>query len=97
MVDYVKKFSKDQSAITDYTFDWSAWLAPMSDTIASQSFSLTPAGPTLGTVTPGTYIGTVRVDHSAGVVGKFYMLAHTIITTAGRKDTRRVQILVTKR
>lgn len=79
----------------DYTFDWSAWL-PAGDTIASHAVA----------VTGGT---TDDDDEAAGVVtawvtvpadapdGAAVQIVCSIVTTAGRADSRRLVLQVQRR
>jgi len=54
----LKKFIKDPNAKLDYTLDWSAWLSPFTDTIASASAYVTP--------TAGLSVGGASADPGTG-------------------------------
>lgn len=77
----------------DYSFDWTAWLALVGDTIASAAFSITGGGIAHSdSVTAG--VATVWV--SGGASGSILALTCTIVTTAStpRTDSRTIYIKV---
>lgn len=84
---------KDPSAVLDYMFDWTDWLAA-AETITNH------------TITPDTGIivdsstedaGKVTVWLSGGTAGENYKVACLIETSAGRKDERTIWIKVVNR
>ena len=92
---------KDPSAVLDYVFDWTGWLAT-GETIAVDS----ETGEKLITITADTGItvdssteldGKVTVWLSGGTAGINYKVACKITTTAGRTDERTIWIKVTNR
>src|SRR5690606_36092562 len=92
---------KDPSAVLDYVFDWTEWLAT-GETIAVDS----ETGEKLITITADTGItvdsstedtGKVTVWLSGGTAGINYKVACKITTTAGRTDERTIWIKVVER
>ena len=92
---------KDPSAVLDYVFDWTEWLAT-GETIAVDS----ETGEKLITITADTGItvdsstesgGKVTVWLSGGTAGINYKVACKITSTAGRTDERTIWIKVTDR
>ena len=92
---------KDPSAVLDYMFDWTEWLAT-GETIAVDS----ETGEKLITITADTVItvdsstedaGKVTVWLSGGTAGINYRVACLITTSAGRTDERTIWIKVTDR
>ena len=92
---------KDPSAVLDYVFDWTEWLAT-GETIAVDS----ETGEKLITITADTGItvdswtesdGKVTVWLSGGTAGINYKVACLITTSAGRTDERRIWIKVVER
>ena len=92
---------KDPSAVLDYVFDWTGWLAT-GETIAVDS----ETGEKLITITADTGItvdssteldGKIIVWLSGGTAGINYKVACLITTTAGRTDERTIWIKVVER
>ena len=92
---------KDPSAVLDYVFDWTEWLAT-GETIAVDS----ETGEKLITITADTGItvdswteddGKVTVWLSGGTAGINYKVACKITTSAGRTDERTIWIKVVER
>ena len=92
---------KDPSAVLDYVFDWTEWLAT-GETIAVDS----ETGEKLITITADTGItvdssaesdGKVTVWLSGGTAGINYKVACKITTSAGRTDERTLWIRVVDR
>ncbi|MFA5458523.1 MAG: hypothetical protein WC261_12930 [Synergistaceae bacterium] len=92
---------KDPSAVLDYMFDWTEWLAT-GETIAVDS----ETGEKLITITADTGItvdsstedaGKVTVWLSGGTAGINYKVACKITTSAGRTDERTIWIKVVDR
>jgi len=87
-------FAKDPAATLDYSFDWSAWLAP-GETIIIDSWAIEPSGvgaPTLGveSITGATHAVLV----SGGTSGHRYRLSCHIETDAGRIAERSAALRV---
>jgi hypothetical protein len=92
---------KDPSAVLDYAYDWTEWLAN-GETIAVDS----ETGEKLITITADTGItvdswteddGKVTVWLSGGTAGINYKVACLITTSAGRTDERTIWIKVVDR
>jgi hypothetical protein len=87
-------FKKDPDAVLDYTFDWSAYLAPISDTIASATFV---ADTGLTTTNPSHTTTTATVFVSGGTAGQSLNLTCRIVTSSGRTDDRSVTLKIANR
>lgn len=86
----IKRFVKDPSARLDYTIDWSAWLAPDSDSISAASV---PAPPDGLTVESTTWNSTQTITWiSGGTAGTSYDVTVRIETVSGRIDERTIAI-----
>lgn len=84
-------FVKDPNAKLDYSVDWTLWLAPDSDTLASCSWSV-PAGLSLVAQSNTTKVSTVWL--ASGTAGQAYDITNHIQTAAGRIDERTFTVLV---
>lgn len=87
-------FKKDPNAILDYTFDWSAYLTPIGDTISSVTWVPT-SGITKVSQSNSTTTATAFV--SGGVVGNVETLTCRIVTTGGRTDDRSISLKIIDR
>jgi hypothetical protein len=85
----IKVFSKDPSAVLNYTIDWSKWLA--SDTI-STSIWTPDTGITVNSNTKTSTTTTVLL--SGGTLGTDYNVVNRIVTAAGLTDERTISIQV---
>ena len=84
---------KDPSAVLDYVFDWTEWLAT-GETITDHTIT----ADTGITVDSSTELdGKVTVWLSGGTAGQNYKVACKITTSAGRTDERTIWIKVTNR
>ena len=84
---------KDPSAVLDYVFDWTGWLAT-GETIADHTIT----ADTGITVDSSTELdGKVTVWLSGGTAGINYKVACLITTSAGRTDERTIWIKVVER
>ena len=84
---------KDPSAVLDYLFDWTEWLAS-GETIATHTIT----ADTGITVDSSTELdGKVTVWLSGGTAGINYKVACLITTSAGRTDERTLWIRVVDR
>jgi len=84
---------KDPSAVLDYVFDWTEWLAT-GETITDHTIT----ADTGITVDSSTELdGKVTVWLSGGTAGINYKVACKITTSAGRTDERTFWIKVTDR
>jgi len=84
---------KDPSAVLDYVFDWTEWLATV-ETITDYTITA-DTGITVGSSTEDA--GKVTVWLSGGTAGINYKVACLITTTAGRTDERTIWIKVVER
>jgi len=89
----VRKWDKDPSAVLDYAFDWSNWLAA-NETISSATVTV-DAGLTKDSQSNTTT--KVIVWLSGGTLGTAYKVACRITTNQGRTDERTIGIRVTDR
>ena len=87
------QYLKDPSAVLDWVFDWSDWLAD-SETISSHVITV-DTGITEDSSTEGS--GKVTVWLSGGTAGQNYKVACKIVTSAGRTDERTIWIKVADR
>ena len=84
---------KDPSAVLDYVFDWTEWLAT-GETITDHTITA-DTGITVDSSTESG--GKVTVWLSGGTAGENYKVACLITTSAGRTDERTIWIKVTNR
>lgn len=87
-------YKKDPNATLDYSFDWTAYLLPITDTIASVSF-ITSAGITVVSQSNTTTVATAFV--SGGVLGETETLTCRIVTAGGRTDDRTIDLKIVTR
>ena len=84
---------KDPSAVLDYVFDWTEWLAT-GETITDHTIT----ADTGITVDSSTELdGKVTVWLSGGTAGVNYKVACLVETSAGRTDERTIWIKVVER
>ena len=86
-------FKKDPSAILDYAFDWSTWLAT-GETISSH---VVTADSGLTKDSDSESDGIVTAWLSGGTAGTNYNVACKIVTSDSRTEERSVTILVQER
>ena len=84
---------KDPSAVLDYVFDWTGWLAA-AETITDHTITA-DTGITVDSSAESD--GKVTVWLSGGTAGINYKVACLITTTAGRTDERTIWIKVVER
>ena len=84
---------KDPSAVLDYAFDWTEWLAT-GETITDHTITA-DTGVTVDSSTEDT--GKVTVWLSGGTAGINYKVTCLITTSAGRTDPRTIWIKVVER
>jgi len=87
------QYSKDPSAVLDYVFDWTEWLAT-GESISSYTITA-DTGITVETDSEAS--GKVTVWLSGGTAGINYKVACKITTSAGRTDERTIWIKVVDR
>ena len=84
---------KDPSAVLDYAFDWTGWLAA-GETITDHTITA-DTGITVDSSTESD--GKVTVWLSGGTAGINYKVACLVETSAGRTDERTLWIRVSNR
>lgn len=84
------EFVKIDTAVLDYEEDWTAWLD--GDTISTSSWAA-DSGITIDSDSNTTVKGIVWL--SGGTVGESYDVTNTIVTAAGREDSRTIEITIT--
>ena len=84
---------KDPSAVLDYVFDWTEWLAT-GETITDHTITA-DTGITVDSSAESD--GKVTVWLSGGTAGINYKVACKITTSAGRTDERTIWIKVVER
>ena len=84
---------KDPSAVLDYVFDWTGWLAT-GETITDHTITA-DTGITVDSSTKDA--GKVTVWLSGGTAGINYKVASKITTSAGRTDERAIWVKVVER
>ena len=77
---------KDPSAVLDYAFDWTEWLAT-GETITDHTITA-DTGITVDSSTESD--GTVTVWLSGGTAGENYKVACLVEKSAGRRDERTI-------
>jgi len=87
------QYLKDPSAVLDWMFDWSDWLAS-GETITDHTITA-DTGITVDSSTEDA--GKVTVWLSGGTAGINYKVACLITTTEGRTDERTIWIKVVER
>jgi len=89
-------FKKDPDATLDYEFDWSAWLLPLSDTIASVDWILSDG---LTLVADDFTVLTATAFVSGGVLGTDETLTCriTTVSTPPRVDDRTITLKIITR
>lgn len=87
-------FFKDPSALLGYSWDWSLWLADVSDTISSATVTVSGAT-AVGSPVVGDTEVTQRV--SGGEVGVACALVCQITTVGGLIDERSIYLTIVDR
>ncbi|GGW15704.1 hypothetical protein GCM10018980_52150 [Streptomyces capoamus] len=88
-------FTKDPSARLDYSWDWSAWLAEVADTISSATVTVPTGLTAVGSPIVGDTIVTQRV--SGGTVDAVYSVVCQIVTGGGLIDERSIYLTIKER
>jgi hypothetical protein len=87
------QYTKDPSAVLDWAFDWTDWLAA-AETITNHDMTA-DTGLTVDSSTEDA--GVVTVWLSGGTAGENYKVACLVETSAGRTDERTIWIKVVNR
>lgn len=89
------RFFKDPSALLEYSWDWSLWLAEVADTISSASVAVSGGVTAFGSPVVGDTAVTQRV--SGGTVGVACTLVCQIVTVGGLIDERSIYLTIIDR
>jgi len=82
---------KDPDAVLDYSWDWTLWLADISDSIASHSIII-PVGLTCDS---SSVVGDFVVAWiSGGTLATSYQVVCRVVTTGGRTDDRSIYVKI---
>jgi hypothetical protein len=87
-------YKKDPNATLDYTFDWTAYLTPLADTISSVTWVL-DTGLTKVSQTQNTMTATAFI--SGGTIGENLTVTCRIVTAGGRTDDRSITLKIVER
>jgi len=87
-------YKKDPNAVLDYTFDWTAYLTPLVDTISTVTWFVT-GGVTVSTQSHTVTTATAFV--SGGTAGVDAGLTCRIVTVNGRTDDRSIVLKIVER
>ena len=87
------QYTKDPSAVLDWAFDWTDWLAA-AETITNHTITA-DTGLTVDSSTEDA--GVVTVWLLGGTAGENYKVACLVGTSAGRTDERTIWIKVVNR
>lgn len=88
-------YIKDPSALLDYSWDWSAWLAEVADTISSATVTVPDGLTAVGVPVVADAAVTQRV--SGGVIDSAYTLVCQITTAGGLIDERSIYLTISNR
>lgn len=87
---------KDPDSVRPYGFDWSAFLAGLSDTISTSVWTVVPTGE-LAVDSDTNTTTTTTVWLSAGTAGGVYRLTNRITTAGGATFDRSAKLNVKER
>lgn len=94
-------FIKDPDAVLDYAVSWAAWLAEVSDTLATSAWSIITAAtdPPLIIDSDVSNTTTATVWLSGGKAGTRYALRNRVTTnnTPQRIDDRTIYVKITEK
>lgn len=88
-------FFKDPSALLPYTWDWTDWLAEISDTISSATVTVPEGLTAVGVPVVDGTTATQRV--SGGTLDGTYRLVCQITTVGGLIDERSLYLTIRER
>jgi hypothetical protein len=86
---------KDPAALLDYSWDWSAWLAEVADTISTATVTVPDGLTAVGSPTVSDTAVTQRV--SGGTLDAAYTLVCQITTVGGLIDERSIYLTISER
>lgn len=89
----------DVDAVEPFGFDWTDWLADISntETIASSAWSSLPSGLTLASSSIVTGNLKTQIKVSGGSEGTKYTITNSIVTSSGYHDDRSFVLLAVER
>jgi hypothetical protein len=87
-------YKKDPNATLDYSFDWTAYLLPITDTISSVTF-IASSGITVVSQAHTPTVATAFV--SGGTLDATEKLTCRIVTAGGRTDDRTIDLKIVAR
>jgi len=88
-------FFKDPSAVLEYTWDWSLWLAEVADTISSATVAV--SGEITAVGSPVVNDSAVTQVVSGGEVGGACSMVCQIVTVGGLIDERSIYLTIIDR
>ena len=88
-------YVKDPAALLDYSWDWSGWLAGVSDTISSATVTVPPGLTAVAEPVVGETAVTQRV--SGGALDDTYKMVCQITTVGGLVDERSIYLTIADR
>lgn len=88
-------YIKDPAARLDYTWDWSAWLAEIADTISSATVTVPDGLTAVGAAVVDDGAVTQRVE--GGAVDDAYRMVCQITTAGGLIDERSIYLTINNR
>ena len=85
-------FIKDPDAVLDYAVSWAAWLAEVSDTLATSVWSVLTGTVEIDSDVSNTTVATVWL--SGGAAGEKCTLLNRVTTAGGRTDDRTIYLKI---
>lgn len=90
--------TKDENATLDYTFDWSLWLNPLTDTISGTPvFNIIGNDIILTKSSQSNTTTSATIWLAGGTIGQTYQIQCKITTAQGRTDERSIYIKIADR
>lgn len=86
---------KDPNAVLDYTWDWTDWLAQISDTISA--YLVFSVDPDVTVASTNQISGLVTAFLSGGTIGETHQVTCRITTVGGRIDDRSIYLRIKQR
>lgn len=87
-----QSFIKTPSATIDFTINWDDGYLTTGEFLSTSSWAIQPASTSFSINTEAYTTATATIDVMGGVQGQTYYLKNTIVTSAGRIDTRTLQV-----
>lgn len=87
----IATYTKEQSAVTDFQIDWTAWLEGR--TLTSSSWAISPTAGIIIVATSNTSsVATIRL--SSGTWGQIYLATNHIVASDGEEEERSITIRI---